>query len=195
MRMFFHAVALGFVCSQATAQCSLPTLLNGDFEAGTAHWTLSGFVCNSGGIDSGHTNLGLYINDCGFASDPCITTTISNLCVNNKYTLTFKAMAGFDYNYLNNDSLAVRINGTLVLSQNEQCLVGQWRIFEIPFVASTTTAELQICAETNGTDAAWTVDDFVIRRGNAVCPSDMNGDGSVDGDDVILFFERWDVGC
>lgn len=27
------------------------------------------------------------------------------------------------------------------------------------------------------------------------CPSDFNLDGSVDGDDVIAFFERWDGGC
>jgi hypothetical protein len=27
------------------------------------------------------------------------------------------------------------------------------------------------------------------------CPSDFNADGSVDGDDVIEFFERWDNGC
>jgi hypothetical protein len=27
------------------------------------------------------------------------------------------------------------------------------------------------------------------------CPSDFNADGSVDGDDVIAFFERWDGGC
>jgi hypothetical protein len=27
------------------------------------------------------------------------------------------------------------------------------------------------------------------------CPSDFNNDGSVDGDDVITFFERWDSGC
>jgi formylglycine-generating enzyme required for sulfatase activity len=30
---------------------------------------------------------------------------------------------------------------------------------------------------------------------SAACPSDFNLDGSVDGDDVIMFFERWDVGC
>jgi hypothetical protein len=29
----------------------------------------------------------------------------------------------------------------------------------------------------------------------AACPSDFNNDGSVDGDDVIEFFERWDNGC
>ena len=29
----------------------------------------------------------------------------------------------------------------------------------------------------------------------ATCPSDFNNDGSVDGDDVIEFFERWDSGC
>ncbi|MFZ4576144.1 MAG: hypothetical protein ACOYN0_17300, partial [Phycisphaerales bacterium] len=29
----------------------------------------------------------------------------------------------------------------------------------------------------------------------AACPSDFNNDGSVDGDDVIEFFERWDSGC
>jgi hypothetical protein len=29
----------------------------------------------------------------------------------------------------------------------------------------------------------------------AACPSDFNNDGSVDGDDVIGFFERWDSGC
>lgn len=28
----------------------------------------------------------------------------------------------------------------------------------------------------------------------AVCPADFNGDGGVDGDDVIRFFESWDVG-
>jgi hypothetical protein len=27
------------------------------------------------------------------------------------------------------------------------------------------------------------------------CPSDFNADGSVDGDDVIQFFENWDIGC
>jgi hypothetical protein len=27
------------------------------------------------------------------------------------------------------------------------------------------------------------------------CPSDFNADGSVDGDDVIEFFSRWDAGC
>jgi hypothetical protein len=27
------------------------------------------------------------------------------------------------------------------------------------------------------------------------CPSDFNNDGSVDGDDVITFFDRWDRGC
>ena len=26
------------------------------------------------------------------------------------------------------------------------------------------------------------------------CPADFNGDGGVDGDDVIGFFERWDLG-
>jgi hypothetical protein len=30
---------------------------------------------------------------------------------------------------------------------------------------------------------------------SAACPSDFNLDGSVDGDDVIYFFERWDSGC
>jgi hypothetical protein len=30
---------------------------------------------------------------------------------------------------------------------------------------------------------------------SAACPSDFNLDGSVDGDDVIAFFERWDGGC
>jgi hypothetical protein len=30
---------------------------------------------------------------------------------------------------------------------------------------------------------------------SAACPSDFNNDGSVDGDDVIEFFERWDSGC
>jgi hypothetical protein len=30
---------------------------------------------------------------------------------------------------------------------------------------------------------------------SAACPSDFNNDGSVDGDDVITFFERWDGGC
>ena len=30
---------------------------------------------------------------------------------------------------------------------------------------------------------------------SAACPSDFNLDGSVDGDDVITFFERWDIGC
>lgn len=30
---------------------------------------------------------------------------------------------------------------------------------------------------------------------SAACPSDFNNDGSVDGDDVIGFFERWDAGC
>jgi hypothetical protein len=29
----------------------------------------------------------------------------------------------------------------------------------------------------------------------AACPSDFNNDGSVDGDDVTQFFERWDPGC
>jgi hypothetical protein len=29
----------------------------------------------------------------------------------------------------------------------------------------------------------------------AACPSDFNNDGSVDGDDVIEFFGRWDSGC
>lgn len=30
---------------------------------------------------------------------------------------------------------------------------------------------------------------------SAACPSDFNNDGSVDGDDVIEFFLRWDSGC
>jgi len=30
---------------------------------------------------------------------------------------------------------------------------------------------------------------------SVTCPSDFNADGSVDGDDVIQFFENWDGGC
>lgn len=197
MRMFFHAVALGFVCSQATAQCASPLLSNGNFDTGTDGWTLSGFVCNQGGWQSNTYNGGgVYINDCGNISiDPCITTTITRLCPNNLYTVTFKALAGPDYNYSPNDSLIVRVDGTVVLTQNEEPILNYWRTIEITFIAQGFTADLQICTETNGTDAAWTVDNFAIRRGNAFCPSDMNGDGSVDGDDVIAFFERWDVGC
>jgi hypothetical protein len=40
------------------------------------------------------------------------------------------------------------------------------------------------------------VDEIVVRTiGSSDCPGDFNSDGSVDGDDVIVFFERWDSGC
>jgi hypothetical protein len=45
--------------------------------------------------------------------------------------------------------------------------------------------------EGNGTGVLYT---NVVNFAPA-CPSDFNNDGSVDGDDVITFFERWDGGC
>ena len=43
-------------------------------------------------------------------------------------------------------------------------------------------------------NGASSIDSVVVTVEAAPCPADWNNDGSVDGDDVILFFSEWDIG-
>lgn len=187
--------------SHAQTQVCVGVIQNGDFGLSiqadelTNGWLLSGVSCGDGpfwGPTLGRDGGGVYLNSCGrLDTDPCIATTITGLCPNVLYRITLQAYSLGDYSSSQNDSFAVSINNQTMLTQNDEPL-NVWRNLQFTFVATDNVAQLKICAETNGSDCAFRVDNVQITR---LCQSDFNNDGSVDGDDVIAFFERWDFGC
>jgi hypothetical protein len=285
--------------ASATAQLCPTSLVNGDFsvpipngEVGNG-WRFDG-RCDSGwATDAGHLGGGIWLNECGqLDSDPCVTTTIGQLCPQGAYLLQAEfRSSGYPSSDLS--PFVIEVDGQPLFTANTWPS-GEWRSASVLFRPSTSDASVRICAEANGSDSDFYLDNvrvvptavitqqpvsvqaapgtpvtfvvlieappgceattsyqwerrapaelggqwaalsenarFINTRGPALvinnpgpavatgyrcritpgcgpelltaevnfdiaCPSDFNADGSVDGDDVIEFFERWDAGC
>ena len=145
-------------------------VVNGNFETsvpsnGTGGgWTTS-HINGDGGWRSyvGDPNGGFLINEAGaLASDPTISQLVSGLTVGATYNVTgeFKAY----YTVGNSGSTQVfgaAVDGAFIY-QSPALSESSWHSFSGSFVASSSSALLEISAERNGTDYDFAVDNIAM---------------------------------
>jgi hypothetical protein len=156
---------------------------NGGFDSGAGGWTVSN-VDGSGGWRSsgGHPGGMLILNDGGGATDPTIEQTISGLAPGTTYAISGDFIGGSQANSPSGAiSFAVDLNGATLFNAPATDTTN-WRNFSATFVAASTSAQLRLRAEINGTDNDFAVDNIAVFIASSA--PDCNDNGVPDSCDI-----------
>ena len=126
-------------------------------------------IDSAGGWRQGGTFI---LNSNGAAgSDPTITQQLTGLHVGVTYEISGSYRSFYRYGSTAGTSFRVKIGSTTVFAASRDAgvtdaLAGPWRTFTVTFTATAATHTLSISGETDGNDAAYEVDNIVVRSRN-----------------------------
>ena len=173
--------ALPDACEVADPGPNLVT--NGGFDSGAAGWAVS-HVDGSGGWrgSGGHPGGMFILNDGGGATDPTIEQTVTGLAPGTSYSISGDFIGGNQANSPNGAiSFAVDLNGATLFNAPASDTTN-WRSFSVNFVAASTSAQLRLRGEINGTDNDFAVDNIAIFVASSA--PDCNDNGVPDSCDI-----------
>ncbi|MCE2885385.1 MAG: hypothetical protein LW806_10855 [Planctomycetaceae bacterium] len=182
------------VCESGGGGTGVELIVNGGFSMGSQGWKASNIDGAGGWRASGGQPAGMFIlNDSGgVESDPTIRQTVGSLVEGARYLLTgdFRG-ANIINSPVGGISFAVDLDGSTVFSAAAISMV-TWQSFAVKFEATSSTVEVSMRAEIDGTDNDFAIDNIsLVLVEHPACVADVSGDGVVDGADLAIMLDSW----
>lgn len=123
-------------------------------------------------------------------TDPTIVQYVSALVPGQRYILAGSYKKDYVSGCGTCPSFAVDFDGLTVFTATAQA-PAEWGTFSTEVVATSTTAQVRLRGETNGTDIDWVIDNISLASASPLCLGDVSGNHSVDGVDLAALLGTW----